>query len=72
MLCVRISIRARCTRYNIIYVINVVSDLRQVGGFSILPVSSTNKTDRHDIIEILLKVVLNAITPTLPLYIIVW
>jgi hypothetical protein len=26
------------------------------------PVSSTNKTDRHDIIEILLKVVLNTIT----------
>jgi hypothetical protein len=27
------------------------------------PVSSTNKTDRHDITEILLKVVLNTITP---------
>jgi hypothetical protein len=27
-----------------------------------LPVSSTNKTDRHDIAEILLKVVLNTIT----------
>ena len=26
-------------------------------------VSSTNKTDRHDITEILLKVVLNTITP---------
>jgi hypothetical protein len=26
------------------------------------PVSSTNKIDRHDIIEILLKVVLNTIT----------
>jgi hypothetical protein len=33
------------------YVINFVSDLRQV--------SSTNKTDRHDITEILLKVALN-------------
>jgi hypothetical protein len=29
------------------------------------PVSSTNKTDRHDIIEILLKVPLNTITLTL-------
>jgi hypothetical protein len=28
------------------------------------PVSSTNKTDRHDITEILLKVALNAITPS--------
>jgi len=27
------------------------------------PVSSTNKTDRHDITEILLKVALNIITP---------
>jgi hypothetical protein len=39
-----------------------VSDLRQVGGF--YPgtlVSSTNKTDRHNIAEILLKVVLNTI-----------
>jgi hypothetical protein len=29
------------------------------------PVSSTNKTDLHDIAEILLKVALNTITPTL-------
>jgi hypothetical protein len=28
-----------------------------------IPVSSTNKTDRHDIAEILLKVVLSTITP---------
>jgi hypothetical protein len=35
------------------YVIKFVSDLRQVSGF--LPVSSTNKTDCHDITEILLK-----------------
>ena len=27
------------------------------------PVSSTNKTDRHDIAELLLKVALNTITP---------
>ena len=38
--------------------IKFVSDLRQVGSrFS--PVSSTIKTDRHDITEILLKVVLS-------------
>jgi hypothetical protein len=37
-------------------VINFVSDLRQVGGFPGSPVSSTNKTDRHKITEILLKV----------------
>jgi hypothetical protein len=46
MLRVRISIRARCTWYNTMF----VSDLRQVGGcFPDPPVSSTNKTDRHDI-----------------------
>jgi hypothetical protein len=39
-------------------------DLLQVGGFSPgIPVSSTNKTDRHDITEILLKVALNTIKP---------
>ena len=38
------------------YVIQFVSDLRQVGGFFPgTPVSSTNKTDRHDITEIFLK-----------------
>ena len=43
--------------------IKFVSDLRQVGGFSAgPPVSSTNKTDRHDIAEILLKVALNTIS----------
>jgi hypothetical protein len=40
-------------------VIKFVSDLRQVGGLP--PVSSINKTDRHDITEILLKVALNTI-----------
>ena len=43
-----------------------VSNLRQVSGF--LPgsqVSSTNKTDSHDVIEILLKVALNTIALTL-------
>ena len=44
------------------YVIKFVSDLRQVGT----PVSSTNKTDRHDISEILLKVVLNTTNQTKP------
>jgi hypothetical protein len=44
-------------------VIKFVSDLRQVGGFSASPpVSSTNKTERHDITEILLKVALNSIS----------
>jgi hypothetical protein len=42
--------------------IKLVSDLRQVGVFFPgTPVSSTNETDRHDIAEILLKVVLNTI-----------
>ena len=44
------------------YVIKFVSDLRQIGGF--LHVSFTNKTDRHDITEILLKVTLNTIKQT--------
>ena len=42
------------------YVIKFVSDLRQVGG----PVSSTSKTDNHDITEILLKEALNTIKQT--------
>ena len=44
------------------YVIKFVSDLRQVCGFLLItPVSSTNKTDRHDFTEILLKITLNTI-----------
>jgi len=45
------------------YVIKFVSDLRQVGAWfsPSPPVSSTNKIDRYDITEILLKVVLNTI-----------
>ena len=44
------------------YVIKFVSDLWQVGCFLWSPqVSSTNKTDCHDITEILLKVALNTI-----------
>ena len=46
------------------YAIKFVSDLRQVGSFLSSPVSSTNKTERHDITEILLKVALNAINQT--------
>ena len=39
------------------YVKKFVSDLRQVGVLSPrIPVSSTNKTDHHDITELLLKV----------------
>jgi hypothetical protein len=44
------------------YVMQFVCDLRQVGGFlRVHPVSSTNKSDHHDITEILLKVALNTI-----------
>jgi hypothetical protein len=47
-------------------VINVVSDIQQVGGYPQgTPVSFTNKTDCHDIAEILLKVALNTIILTL-------
>jgi hypothetical protein len=49
------------------YVIKFVSDLRQVGVFLLVLwslVSTTNKTDSHDITEILLKVALNTITLT--------
>ena len=43
--------------------VKISHDLRQVGGF--LRVSSSNKTDCHDIAAILLKVALNTITPNL-------
>jgi hypothetical protein len=43
------------------YVIQFVSDL----AFPSTPVFSTNKSDRHDITEILLKVALNTINLTL-------
>ena len=46
------------------YVIKFASDLRQVCGSLGTLVSSTNKTDRHDITEILLKVALNTINQT--------
>ena len=48
------------------YVIKFVSELRQDDVFFPgKPVFSTNKTDRHDITEIFLKVVLKTITRTL-------
>jgi hypothetical protein len=52
------------------YVIKFVSDtLVQAGRWfsTCTPVSSTNKTDCHNITEILLKVALNTITLTLEL-----
>jgi len=58
MLWVRISIKARCT--TLCY--KVCQWLATDWWFSPgPPVSSTNKTDRHDITEILLKVALNTI-----------
>jgi hypothetical protein len=44
------------------YVIKFVCDLRQVDGFLQVLGSSTNKTDHHDITEILLKVALSTMT----------
>jgi len=46
------------------YVIQLVSDLQEVGGFFPgTPVSSTNKIDHYDVTEMLLKVALaNTIT----------
>ena len=50
--------------YHFAYIV-IVSDLRQIDVFSPLTlVSSTNKTDCHNITEILLKVVLNTTTLT--------
>jgi hypothetical protein len=51
--------------YLIQHYVKFVSDLCQVSVF--FPVSSTNKTDSHDITEILLKVALNTITLTYPI-----
>ena len=47
------------------YVIKFVSDLWEVCDFLhvLTPIASTNKTDRHDIAEILLKVSLNTVNP---------
>ena len=38
------------------YVIKFLGELRQVGDFPNIPISSTNKTDDNDIAELLLKV----------------
>ena len=47
------------------YVIKFLSDLRQVGGFLwVLRYHPLSKANRHDITEILLKVVLNTINQT--------
>ena len=58
MVWVRISIRARCTT-----VCDKVCQWLATGRWISLgtPVSSTNKTDRHDIAEILLKLALDTI-----------
>ena len=59
MLWVRIPFMARC---------RTLCDQRLATGLGFstgIPVSSTNKTDRHDITEILLKAVLRNITITL-------
>ena len=58
MLWVRILIRTRCTT-----ICDKVCQWLATGQW-FSPVSSTNKTDRHDITEILLKVTLNTIKQT--------
>ena len=58
MLSVRISIRTSCTTL----CEQVCQEFATGRWFS--PVSSTNKTDRHDIIKILLKVALDTIKQT--------
>ena len=60
MLWVQTLFMARCTRYNICD--KVCQWFAAAQWFSPgIPVSSTNKTDRHDMTEILLKVALNTI-----------
>jgi hypothetical protein len=57
--------QTRFTRLNIIVCDKVCQWLAAGQWFSLgTPVSSTNKTDRHDITEILLKVSLNTINST--------
>jgi hypothetical protein len=62
MLWVRILFRARCTT-----LCDKVCQWLAVGRW-FSPVSSTNKTDHHNITEILLKMALNTITLTLTLF----
>jgi hypothetical protein len=54
--------QARCTRYNIRDKVCQWLKMQQVVGFLQVLVSSTNKPDRHNTTEILLKVGLNTIT----------
>ena len=64
---VRTLFMARCTPYNIMR--KICQWLATGWWFSLgTPVSSTNKTERHDRTEILLKVTLNTITQTHLLY----
>ena len=64
-----IPLMVKCTRYNN-YVIKVCQWLATDLWFSpCTPVFITNKTDYHDITEILLKVALNTITLTLNTYV---
>ena len=58
------SVHSRSGRGVQHYVISFVSDLRKVGGFPCPSVSSTHKTDRQHIAEILLKMLLNTTEPT--------
>ena len=48
------------------YVIKFVSDLRQLGGFLWVLFFSTDKTEHHDITEILLRVALSTLSQTKP------
>ena len=59
------EIRIKHCTQNITLCNKFVSYLPEVGVFfAVNAVSSTNKTDRHNITEILLKVALNTITQT--------
>jgi hypothetical protein len=52
-----------------LYVIQFVTDFRQVGGFlRVLQFPPPIQNDRHEITDLLLKVVLNTITLTLPIF----
>jgi hypothetical protein len=57
------SFAARCTRCNIMW-LSLSETCNKSVMFPGYSVFSTNKTDRHDIMEILLKVALNTINKT--------
>jgi len=67
---VRTPFMVRCTRYNIMWYSLSVTCGRSVVFLGYILVSSSNKTDRHVITEILLKVVFNTIIITLTLHMI--